>query len=98
MTPIGPIAHEFLHMLGRPGLHDLDQGGVGIYSIMSRARGSLFLTDYPGHLDSWSKLEMGWIKADGKIIRYNGKYQLRDAETSPDLNIVEMSYPEKEYQ
>ncbi|MDP9861153.1 MULTISPECIES: immune inhibitor A domain-containing protein [Streptosporangium] len=66
---VGLIAHEYGHDLGLPDLYD--GGGsnsVQFWSLMSSAS---YLSrkdgpsgEYPGDLDAWSKLRLGWLSHD----------------------------------
>ncbi|WP_031160310.1 immune inhibitor A domain-containing protein [Streptosporangium roseum] len=66
---VGLIAHEYGHDLGLPDLYD--GGGsnsVQFWSLMSSAS---YLSkkngqsgEYPGDLDAWSKLRLGWLSYD----------------------------------
>ncbi|MET9341337.1 immune inhibitor A domain-containing protein [Nonomuraea sp. NPDC003804] len=65
---VGLIAHEYGHDLGLPDLYAYGTGGdngVKFWSLMSDAS---YLGDrngptaeYPGDLDAWSKLRLGWL-------------------------------------
>lgn len=82
---IGPICHEFGHLLGGIDLYDLDShknffydghisNGLGKWSIM--AYGMLGKTkirgDTPSHYDAWHKINFGWIEPE--IINEKEKY------------------------
>lgn len=74
---IGPICHEFGHLLGGIDLYDLDShknffydghisNGLGKWSIM--AYGNLGKTkirgDTPSHFDAWHKVYFNWIEPE----------------------------------
>lgn len=63
---VGLIAHEFGHDLGLPDLYAGEgENAVNFWSLMSS--GSYLSTrkgplgEYPGDLDAWSKLQLGWL-------------------------------------
>ncbi|MFE0155151.1 immune inhibitor A domain-containing protein [Nonomuraea sp. NPDC059007] len=65
---VGLIAHEYGHDLGLPDLYAYGEGGdngVKFWSLMSDAsylgRKHGPLAEYPGDLDAWSKLRLGWL-------------------------------------
>ncbi|MCB5164131.1 immune inhibitor A [Streptomyces bambusae] len=63
---VGLFAHEFGHDLGLPDLYSSDgDNSVNFWSLMSSAsylgRGRNTTGDYPGDLDAWSKLQLGWL-------------------------------------
>ncbi len=63
---IGLIAHEFGHDLGLPDLYASEgENSVSFWSLMSSAS---YLSkengqtgEFPGDLDAWSKLQLGWL-------------------------------------
>ncbi|MFI6502884.1 immune inhibitor A domain-containing protein [Nonomuraea typhae] len=64
---VGLLAHEYGHDLGLPDLYETAGGenSVKFWSLMSDAsylagRGGP-LGEYPGDLDAWSKLRLGWL-------------------------------------
>ncbi|NUT42759.1 MAG: M6 family metalloprotease domain-containing protein [Thermoactinospora sp.] len=61
---LGLIAHEYGHDLGLPDLYGGDNS-VKFWSLMSDAsylaRKNGPLGEYPGDLDAWSKLRLGWL-------------------------------------
>ncbi|MET9887464.1 immune inhibitor A domain-containing protein [Streptomyces sp. NPDC006430] len=64
---VGLFAHEFGHDLGLPDLYSSDgDNSVNFWSLMSSAsylgRGPNTTGDYPGDLDPWSKLQLGWLE------------------------------------
>ncbi|MFE1321048.1 immune inhibitor A domain-containing protein [Kitasatospora phosalacinea] len=67
---VGLFAHEFGHNLGLPDLYPTSGGdnSVSFWSLMSSAsylgRGRNTTGEYPGDLDAWSKLQMGWLDYD----------------------------------
>ncbi|MFI6599460.1 immune inhibitor A domain-containing protein [Nonomuraea sp. NPDC050536] len=67
---VGLLAHEFGHDLGLPDLYDTAGGdnGVKFWSLMSDAsylaERNGPLGEYPGDLDAWSKLRLGWLSYD----------------------------------
>ncbi|WP_441251744.1 immune inhibitor A domain-containing protein [Kitasatospora sp. McL0602] len=67
---VGLFSHEFGHNLGLPDLYPLTGGdnGVSFWSLMSSAsylgRGRNSTGEYPGDLDAWSKLQLGWLEYD----------------------------------
>jgi M6 family metalloprotease-like protein len=65
---LGPIAHEFLHLLGLPDLYDkydARSGDAGKWDVMGRGSwngnppGSA-----PAHPTAWSKAALGWIEPE----------------------------------
>ncbi|MFF4852305.1 immune inhibitor A domain-containing protein [Streptomyces sp. NPDC001194] len=64
---VGLFAHEFGHDLGLPDLYSSDgDNSVNFWSLMSTAsylgKGRNTTGDYPGDLDPWSKLQLGWLE------------------------------------
>ncbi|MFI6320008.1 immune inhibitor A domain-containing protein [Nonomuraea sp. NPDC050556] len=66
---VGLTAHEFGHDLGLPDLYAGEgENAVNFWSLMSSA--SYLGTkngptgEYPGDLDAWSKLQLGWLDYD----------------------------------
>nr|WSW47708.1 immune inhibitor A [Streptomyces sp. NBC_01001] len=64
---VGLFAHEFGHDLGLPDLYSSDgDNSVNFWSLMSSAsylgKGRNTTGDYPGDLDPWSKLQLGWLE------------------------------------
>ncbi|MBT2369325.1 immune inhibitor A [Streptomyces sp. ISL-10] len=64
---VGLFAHEFGHDLGLPDLYSFDgDNSVNFWSLMSSAsylgRGRNTTGEYPGDLDAWSKLQLGWLE------------------------------------
>ncbi|MFI5761342.1 immune inhibitor A domain-containing protein [Streptomyces sp. NPDC051563] len=63
----GLFAHEFGHDLGLPDLYSSDgDNGVNFWSLMSSAsylgKGRNSTGEFPGDLDPWSKLQLGWLQ------------------------------------
>ncbi|MFE2140521.1 immune inhibitor A domain-containing protein [Streptomyces sp. NPDC059456] len=64
---VGLFAHEFGHDLGLPDLYSSDgDNAVNFWSLMSTAsylgKGRNTTGDFPGDLDPWSKLQLGWLE------------------------------------
>ena len=63
-SPIGVFAHEFGHQLGLPDLYNTQTGRtiMGPWTLMDAG---LWNGNPPGstpaHMDSWSKIQLGWI-------------------------------------
>ncbi|WP_239070892.1 MULTISPECIES: immune inhibitor A domain-containing protein [unclassified Streptomyces] len=63
---VGLFAHEYGHDLGLPDLYGATgDNSVNYWSLMSSAsylgKGPNTTGDYPGDLDAWSKLQLGWL-------------------------------------
>lgn len=63
----GLFAHEFGHDLGLPDLYSSDgDNSVNYWSLMSSAsylgKGRNSTGEFPGDLDPWSKLQLGWLQ------------------------------------
>jgi immune inhibitor A len=63
----GLFAHEFGHDLGLPDLYSSDgDNSVNFWSLMSSgsylAKGANTTGAFPGDLDPWSKLQLGWLE------------------------------------
>jgi M6 family metalloprotease-like protein len=63
---LGPLAHEFGHLLNWPDLYDIDGSseGVGRWSIMGSGgwnQSGAYSGDTPAHPDAWSKWYQGWL-------------------------------------
>eukprot|EP00980_Cylindrotheca_fusiformis_P008001 scaffold1706_cov116-Cylindrotheca_fusiformis.AAC.4 len=99
ITKIGVVLRELLHTFGLPDLFDTSRddqgGGIGSYSIMSNAWGQGNDGTFPGHLDPWSKITLGWVTP--KRIVASGTYSMLPSEYEPDIYIIEEPYPEGEY-
>jgi M6 family metalloprotease-like protein len=99
VASIGIVVHELIHTFGIPDLFDLSRsdqmGGVGSYSVMSDAWGQAGDSTFPGHLDPWSKIQLGWVTP--KEITSNGNYEMGPSETTPDIYIIDAPYPDGEY-
>ncbi|WAL75522.1 immune inhibitor A [Kitasatospora sp. YST-16] len=67
---VGLFSHEYGHNLGLPDLYPTTGGdnSVSFWSLMSSAsylgKGKNTTGEYPGDLDAWSKLQMGWLDYD----------------------------------
>ncbi|MFD7256806.1 immune inhibitor A domain-containing protein [Streptomyces sp. NPDC059874] len=63
----GLFSHEFGHDLGLPDLYSSDgDNSVNFWSLMSSAsylgKGANTTGEFPGDLDPWSKLQLGWLE------------------------------------
>ncbi|MFZ3473717.1 immune inhibitor A domain-containing protein [Streptomyces sp. 2.9] len=63
----GLFSHEFGHDLGLPDLYSSDgDNSVNFWSLMSSAsylgKGPKSTGEFPGDLDPWSKLQLGWLQ------------------------------------
>ncbi|MFI8500183.1 immune inhibitor A domain-containing protein [Streptomyces sp. NPDC085524] len=63
----GLFSHEFGHDLGLPDLYSSDgDNSVNFWSLMSSAsylgKGPGTTGEFPGDLDPWSKLQLGWLE------------------------------------
>jgi M6 family metalloprotease-like protein len=96
---LGIMTHELLHTLGVPDLYDKGRadlgGGTGQFSIMSSPWGQGGNPTYPGHLDPWSKMRLGWLTPIP--ITYDGEYSAKASETDADVYIIREGFPEGEY-
>jgi M6 family metalloprotease-like protein len=96
---LGIMTHELLHTLGVPDLYDKGRadlgGGTGQFSIMSSPWGQGGNPTYPGHLDPWSKMRLGWLTPIP--ITYDGEYSAEPSETDADVYIIREGFPEGEY-
>ncbi|MFE1860410.1 immune inhibitor A domain-containing protein [Streptomyces anandii] len=67
---VGLFSHEYGHNLGLPDLYPLTGGdnSVNFWSLMSSGsylgRGRNTTGEYPGDLDPYSKLQLGWLDYD----------------------------------
>ena len=95
----GIMAHELLHTLGVPDLFDKGRadlgGGTGQFSIMSSPWGQGGDPTYPGHLDPWSKMRLGWLTPIP--ITYDGEYSAEPSEIDADVYIIREGFPDGEY-
>jgi len=83
LVHVGVFCHEFGHTLGLQDLYDTDNSseGLGHWSLM--ASGS-WNNDgkTPGHIDAWSKAELGWIEID-TMTSNQTNVEILQIETSP---------------
>jgi len=93
---IGVICHETGHFLGLPDLYDTDGGGEGIgsYGLMANSWGFDGSQHYPPHPSAWSKIQLGWVVPTAIA---PGSYSIDEAENSPSVYRVDLSYPPGEY-
>jgi M6 family metalloprotease-like protein len=97
MARIGDVAHQVLHTLGLPDLYDGSKGlgsfvgGAGVYSVMSSLGGN----SSGGHLDPWSKIQLGWVRP--VTISVDGNYTLRNAQEFAEVFKIDGPFPEGEY-
>ncbi|MEU9130035.1 immune inhibitor A domain-containing protein [Kitasatospora sp. NPDC048540] len=67
---VGLFSHEYGHNLGLPDLYPTNGGdnAVNFWSLMSSAsylgKGKNTTGEFPGDLDAWSKLQLGWLNYD----------------------------------
>jgi len=67
---VGLFSHEYGHNLGLPDLYSTSGGdnSVNFWSLMSSGsylgKGKNSTGEYPGDLDAWSKLQLGWLNYD----------------------------------
>ena len=68
---LGVFAHEYGHDLGLPDEYDTtgaDDNSVGFWSLMSSGSwlgtGQNAIGDLPGDMNSWDKLQLGWLNYD----------------------------------
>lgn len=86
---IGPLCHEFGHILGGIDLYDLDShknfyydghisNGLGKWSVMSNGIWGKknIRGDTPSHFDAWHKIKFGWIEP--VIIEKNENFVILD--------------------
>lgn len=95
---LGPFVHEFSHGFGLPDLYDLNVpplGGIGRFSNMASSQGWDFSPESPGHMDGWSRAQIGWI--DYIDIEYDGYYAIQPLEVSGQVYRITKGYPEGEY-
>ncbi|MFJ9696755.1 immune inhibitor A domain-containing protein [Kitasatospora sp. NPDC101183] len=92
---LGVFAHEYGHDLGLPDLYDTVGGGkgidnsVGFWSLMSSGswlgEGKDTIGDMPNDLDAWSKLQLGWLKADHAKAGTESTHHIGPAEYNTNL-------------
>lgn len=94
---IGTMSHEFGHILGLPDLYDIDGDGRGLgkYSLMANSWGFDSSQNYPGILDAWSKIRMGW--GDVIDVSQSGNYSIYAAENDPNIYRISVGFPLYEY-
>lgn len=94
---IGTMSHEFGHILGLPDLYDIngDGRGLGKYSLMANSWGFDSSQNYPGILDAWSRIRMGW--GDVVDVSQSGNYSIYAAENDPNIYRISVGFPLYEY-
>ena len=97
---VGIIVHEMIHSFGIPYLSYLGEshgGGVGAYSVMSNPWGPGNDATYPGHLDPWSKIKLGWVTPIP--LQHSGTYEMKPSEVGlrPDIFVIDDPFPDGEY-
>ncbi|KAL3939248.1 MAG: hypothetical protein SGBAC_005998 [Bacillariaceae sp.] len=99
ITKVGVVLHELLHTLSLPHLYDVSRsdrgGGAGAYSIMSNPWGQGGDGSFPGSLDPWSKIQLGWLTPT-RIIK-SGPYVLKPSATENQVYLIDDPYPRGEY-
>ena len=89
---LGPLAHEFGHLLNWPDLYDIDGSseGVGRWSIMGSGgwnQVGSYSGDMPSHPDAWSKWYQGWLSPVEVTISMTDA-QIQQAEDHPAAYLV----------
>ena len=94
---IGTSAHEFGHFLGLPDLYDIDGDGSGLgkYSLMANSWGFDGSQNYPGFMDAWCRIKLGW----GNVIKIDkaGNYSIQYVGNSPNIYKISTGFPNGEY-
>lgn len=101
VAKMGVMVHEYMQTFGLPALFDGAPlvnrigSGVGAFDIMGYPYGPGNDASLPGHLSTWSKMQVGWIEPE--VIEYDGIYKMRPAENHADAYIIKTQYMENEY-
>ena len=94
---LGPLAHEFGHLLNWPDLYDIDGSseGVGRWSIMGSGgwnQTGSFSGDSPSHPDAWSKWYQAWLEP----VEVNGSLNDAQVEQAEDHPAAYLLRPNKD--
>ncbi|MGB9843270.1 MAG: M6 family metalloprotease domain-containing protein [Caldisericia bacterium] len=106
---IGPLCHEFGHILGGIDLYDLDSyknysydnqisNGLGKWSVMSYGiwGKKKIRGDSPSHFDAWHKIYFGWIEPE--IISENEKNVIVNPVEMLNGNVYKIILNEEPYE
>ncbi|MET8247251.1 immune inhibitor A domain-containing protein [Streptomyces sp. NPDC005202] len=102
---LGVFAHEYGHDLGLPDEYDTAGGenSTGFWTLMSSGswlgRGKDAIGDLPGDMNSWDKLQLGWLNYDTAkagvkswhklgVAEYNTKYRQALVVSLPDKAVT----------
>ncbi|MGW0335463.1 immune inhibitor A domain-containing protein [Streptomyces sp. NPDC003011] len=88
---LGVFAHEYGHDLGLPDEYDTSGGGensTGFWTLMSSGSwlgtGKDSIGDLPGDMNSWDKLQLGWLDYDVAKAGVKSNHTLGVAEYNTD--------------
>ncbi|MFF0157388.1 immune inhibitor A domain-containing protein [Streptomyces sp. NPDC005263] len=97
---LGVFAHEYGHDLGLPDEYDTSGGGensTGFWTLMSSGSwlgtGKESIGDLPGDMNSWDKLQLGWLDYDVAQAGVKSKHTLGLAEyntKNPQALVVQL--------
>ncbi|GAA0907286.1 immune inhibitor A domain-containing protein [Streptomyces thermoalcalitolerans] len=99
---LGVFTHEYAHDLGLPDEYDTAGGenSTGFWTLMSSGswlgRGKDSIGDLPGDMNSWDKLQLGWLNYDTAKAGVKSWHKLGPAEYNTKYRqAVVVSLPDK---
>ncbi|WP_329367874.1 immune inhibitor A domain-containing protein [Streptomyces sp. NBC_01483] len=100
---LGVYAHEYGHDLGLPDEYDTTnsaENSTGFWTLMSSGSwlgtGKNAIGDLPGDMNSWDKLQLGWLNYDTAKAATKSKHKLGVAEyNTKDKQALVVSLPDK---
>ncbi|MFJ8336158.1 immune inhibitor A domain-containing protein [Streptomyces sp. NPDC094437] len=101
---LGVFAHEYGHDLGLPDEYDTSGGGensTGFWTLMSSGSwlgtGKESIGDLPGDMNSWDKLQLGWLDYDVAQAGVKSSHKLGVAEyNTKNPQALVVTLPDKE--
>lgn len=95
---IGLLAHEMGHVFGLPDLYDTTSPyslGISYYSIMANSYGVDGSMLYPGSMDPWCRIQLGWANVETLIA--SKTVQTEPVQTAGHILKITNNFPSNEY-